>query len=75
MNKVQWRACTMHTMRRIIPEPGNLVLYANQAGIAMGIMAEKIPIRECHAVRISENGLRIMNEKGVAVTYEGQSPL
>ena len=54
---------------------GNLVLYADQAGIAMGIMAGKIPIRECHAVRISEGGLRIMNEKGVAVTYEEAIPL
>ena len=54
---------------------GNLVLYANQAGIAMGIMAEQIPIRECHAARVSEGGLRILNERGIAVTYEEVIPL
>ena len=54
---------------------GNLVLYANQAGIAMGIMAEQIPIRECHAARVSEGGLRILNERGIAVTYEEVNPL
>ena len=54
---------------------GNLVLYANQAGIAMGIMAEQIPIRECHAARVSEGGLRILNERGMAVTYEEGIPL
>ena len=54
---------------------GNLVLYANQAGIAMGIMAEQIPIRECHAARVSEGWLRILNERGIAVTYEEVSPL
>ena len=54
---------------------GNLVLYANQAGSAMGIMAEQIPIRECHAARVSEGGLRILNERGIAVTYEEVIPL
>lgn len=54
---------------------GNLVLYANQAGVAMGIMAEQIPIRECHAARVSEGGLRILNERGIAVTYEEVIPL
>lgn len=54
---------------------GNLVLYANQAGIAMGIMAEQIPIRECHAAKVSEGGLRILNERGIAVTYEEVIPL
>lgn len=54
---------------------GNLVLYANQAGIAIGIMAEQIPIRECHAAKVSEGGLRILNERGIAVTYEEVIPL
>ena len=48
-----------------------MVLYANQAGIAMGIMAGRIPIRECHGVRMSEGGLKMFREMGVAVTYAG----
>ena len=35
-------------------ESKDMILYANQAGIAMGIMAGQIPIRECHAVKVSE---------------------
>ena len=31
----------------------DMILYASQAGIAMGIMAGQIPIRECHAVKVS----------------------
>ena len=52
-----------------------MVLYANQAGIAMGIMAGRIPIRECHGVRMSEGGLKMFWEMGVAVTYAELIPL
>ena len=56
-------------------ESKDMILYANQAGIAMGIMAGQIPIRECHAVKVSEGGLRLLNEEGVKSTYEEIIPL
>lgn len=52
----------------------NMILYANQAGIAMGIMAEKIPIKICHAVRMSEGGLEKFEENHVEVDYETLIP-
>ncbi|MFQ9701647.1 MAG: DUF1893 domain-containing protein [Enterocloster clostridioformis] len=41
----------------------------------MGIMAGQIPIRECHAVKVSEGGLRLLNEEGVKSAYEEIIPL
>ena len=56
-------------------ESKDMILYASQAGIAMGIMAGQIPIRECHAVKVSEGGLRLLNEEGVKSAYEEIIPL
>lgn len=39
-----------------LPTAREFILYANQAGIAMGLLAGKLPIRECHAVRMSVPG-------------------
>ena len=52
-----------------------LVLYAGQAGIAMGILSGKIPVRECHAVKMSQGGLLVFNERDVNLTYEELIPL
>lgn len=56
-------------------ESKDMILYASQAGIAMGIMAGQIPIRECHAVKVSEGGLRLLKEEGVKSAYEEIIPL
>lgn len=54
---------------------GDMVLYAVQAGIAMGVMAGRIPVRECHAVKMSEGGLQVFKDHNVAVTYKELIPL
>lgn len=53
----------------------DLVLYADQAGIAMGIMAGKIPVKECRAVKMSRGGLLVFQENKVAATYDEIIPL
>lgn len=52
----------------------DMILYAGQAGIAMGILAGKIPIRECHAVKMSEGGIRMFKEGKVSVTCKETIP-
>lgn len=52
-----------------------LTLYANQAGIAMGLITSKIPVKKCCAVKMSECGLEAFHKNEVQAVYEEQVPL
>ena len=54
---------------------GKLLLYANQAGLAMGILLDKLRIVECHSVRMSECGQKLFEKSGIRYDYEELIPL
>ena len=56
-------------------ELDELSIYSNQAGMALAILASKIPIKNCYACRMSEYGLKKFRNNGVHVEYEELIPL
>ncbi len=52
-----------------------LILYANQAGLAFGLLLNKLNIVECHAVRMSDCGLKLFQKSGIRFDYEKLIPL
>ncbi len=54
---------------------GELTVYANQAGLAVAVLAEKIGIKSCFAYRMSECGWKRFQEIGVKASYEELIPL
>lgn len=54
---------------------GELTVYADQAGLAAAVLADKIGIKSCFACRMSECGLKRFQEIGVRVSYEELIPL
>lgn len=58
-----------------MPASGYDSLYADQLGIALALFAERLGIRSCYAKRVSQVGLRQLEESGIAVRYEQVIPL
>lgn len=54
---------------------GETVIYANQAGLAAAVLADKIGVKGCFACRMSECGLRQFQEMGIEASYEELIPL
>jgi hypothetical protein len=52
-----------------------LILYANQAGMAVGVILDKLHITECHSVKMSECGLKLFEKSGIKYDYEELIPL
>lgn len=50
-------------------------VYANQAGMAIAIIAPKLNIKHCYACRMSECGKERFEKNGVEVEYEELIPL
>lgn len=51
------------------------ILYANQAGMAVGLILAKLNIIECHAVKMSECGLKLFEKSNVKFDYKELIPL
>ena len=54
---------------------GNLTMYANQAGLAMAVLADKINMKKCVAVQLSEVGKKMFEDKNIPVEYAEIIPL
>lgn len=53
----------------------HLSIYANQAGMAIAVIADRIGIENCYAVEMSQCGLEIFRKKGIYVEYQEIIPL
>jgi hypothetical protein len=51
------------------------ILYTNQAGMAVGIILTKLNIVECHAVKMSECGLKLFKKSSIKFDYKELIPL
>lgn len=58
-----------------LPVTRELSVYSNQAGMAVALMAAKIPIKRYYAWRVSQCALKKFHEYGVQVQYEEILPL
>lgn len=56
-------------------DKGNLTMYANQAGLAMAVLADKINMTKCIAVQLSEVGKKMFEDKNIPVEYAEIIPL
>ena len=50
-------------------------VYANQAGMAIAVIADQIGIENCYAIQMSRCGLKMFQKKGIHVEYQELIPL
>ena len=68
-------ALSQQYFQNTLPEAKYHSLYANQLGIALALYAKQFGVSSCYACKVSQYGLQVLQQAGIAVTYEELIPL